>query len=114
MPAGSEYRGPSEALEAYASAVEAAGFPVKGAKNPYTSHNGHMFSFLDADGSAAVRLSDELGAEFASEHETGPVERYGSVMHGYCSVPADLLEEAAGFARWLQRSHEWIDTLPPK
>ena len=52
MPGGSKYEGPPAALSAYRSVVEASrsGTEVKGAKNPCTSRNGHMFSFLDADG----------------------------------------------------------------
>ncbi len=42
------YPGPVEALERYRAVVESSGNgEVKGAKNPYTSRNGHMFSFLD-------------------------------------------------------------------
>ena len=56
MPGGSKYEGPPEALSAYRSVVEASrsGTEVNGAKNPYTSRNGHMFSFLDADGSLTI------------------------------------------------------------
>ncbi len=52
MPGGSKYQGPREALERYAAVVEqsATGAEVKGAKNPYTSRNGHMFSFLTPTG----------------------------------------------------------------
>ena len=66
MPGGSKYEGPSEALEGYRSVVEESksGTAVKGAQNPYTSRNGHMFSFLDADGVMALRLSGELTEEF--------------------------------------------------
>ena len=69
MPGGSNYQGPREALELYTAAVDAGSgdTEVKGAKNPYTSRNGHMFSFLDADGSMALRLSDELGEEFLED-----------------------------------------------
>jgi hypothetical protein len=82
VPGGSDYQGPSDALERYAAVVEQAGEPVKGAKNPYTSRNGHMFSFLDLDGAMALRLSDELIDEFLSRYESGPVIQYGSVMRG--------------------------------
>ena len=93
MPGGSDYQGPPDALERYVAAVETAGEAVKGAKNPYTSRNGHMFSFLDADGSMALRLSEELTDEFLSSYESGPVIQYGSVMRGYVSIPDDLLSD---------------------
>jgi hypothetical protein len=114
VPGGSDYPGPAEALERYAAVVEAAGEIVKGAKNPYTSRNGHMFSFLDADGAMALRLSDELSDEFLSRYESGPVRQYGSVMRGYVSVPDDLLSEPGELVVWFEKSYSWIGTLKPK
>lgn len=114
MPGGSDYPGPSDALERYAAVVEGAGEDVKGAKNPYTSRNGHMFSFLDDDGTMAIRLSDELAEAFLSRYDSGPVIRYGSVMKGYVSVPEDLLSDTDELGSWFEQSYEWIGTLEPK
>ena len=71
MPGGSDYQGPPDALERYAAVVEGAGEPVKGAKNPYTSRNGHMFSFLDKTGAMALRLPKDRRDEFIATYETG-------------------------------------------
>jgi hypothetical protein len=114
VPGGSDYQGPSDALERYTTVVEGAGDVVKGAKNPYTSRNGHMFSFLDADGTMALRLSDDLAEEFLSTHESGPVTQYGSVMRGYVSVPDELLSDTGELGSWFEKSYEWIGTLEPK
>ena len=114
MPGGSDYRGPSDALQRYAAVVEEAGEVVKGAKNPYTSRNGHMFSFLDVDGTMAIRLSDVLADEFLSRYESGPVIQYGSVMRGYVSVPDDLLSDTEEIGSWFKKAYEWIGTLEPK
>ena len=116
MPGGSKYEGPPAALEAYRSAVEESksGAELKGAKNPYTSRNGHMFSFLDREGTMALRLSDELTAEFRSSYASGDVIQYGSTMRGYSSVPPELLADTATLAGWFDRSWEWIGTLPAK
>ena len=116
MPGGSGYQGPAETLELYVAAVEqsTADTAVKGAKNPYTSRNGHMFSFLDADGSMALRLSDELGEEFLKSYDSGPVVQYGSVMKGYVSVPDELLHDTDELVRWFDKAYEWIGTLKPK
>ncbi len=115
MPGGSNYQGPFDALEKYTSVVNAsvADVEVKGAKNPYTSRNGHMFSFLDSDGGMALRLSDELREEFQSKYESGPVIQYGSVMRGYASVPAGLLAKTKELRKWFDRAHDWIGTLEP-
>lgn len=116
MPGGSAYAGPAEALVLYTAAVQgcASDVSVKGAKNPYTSRNGNMFSFLDAGGSMALRLSDELRGEFFSEYDSGPVMQHGSVMRGYVAVPDELLHNTDELAGWFDRSHDWVGTLPPK
>ena len=114
MPGGSDYQGPLDALERYAAVVERAGETVKGAKNPYTSRNGHMFSFLDGDGAMALRLSDELAQDFLSHYESGPVTQYGRTMRGYVAVPQALLRDADELEPWFLKAHEWIGTLEPK
>ena len=116
MPGGHDYQGPQEALARYGAAIEAGSNEavIKGAKNPYTSRNGHMFSFLAADGSMALRLSEELGEQFQSEYESGPVMSYGSVMRGYVSVPEELLANPAELAAWFDKAWDWIGSLPAK
>lgn len=116
MPGGSDYQGPPQALELYTAVVDAGSGDtiVKGAKNPYTSRNGHMFSFLDADGTMALRLSKELGAEFLEKYDTGPVIQYGSVMRGYVSIPDELLQDTGKLVDWFDKAFEWIGTLEPK
>ncbi|MGI9602092.1 MAG: hypothetical protein ACR2QE_09420 [Acidimicrobiales bacterium] len=115
MPGGSDYPGPAEALEGYRAVVEASGNgEVKGAKNPYTSRNGHMFSFLDGDGLMALHLSDELEADFRSRFESGPVIQYGRTMRGYASVPPELFADTKTLCQWYDRAWEWIGTLEPK
>lgn len=116
MPNASEYEGPQEALERYRAVVEASSGDaiVKGAKNAYTSRNGHMFSFLDPSGVVALRLPDELTEQFRAEFESGPVMQYNSVMRGYSSVPPDLVADTDTLVDWFDRSYAWIGTLPPK
>jgi hypothetical protein len=115
MPGGDRYPGPPEALAAYRDAIADFGqTEVKGAKSPYTSRNGHMFSFLAPDGTMALRLSDERGAAFLDRYESGPVEQYGRTMRGYVSVPQDLLQDTEELAAWLADSWSWIGTLAPK
>ena len=116
MPGGHAYTGPVEALAHYGAAIDASesDAAIKGAKNPYTSRNGHMFSFLSPDGTLALRLSDELGEAFKAEYDSGPVMAYGSVMRGYVSVPDDLLADPAALAAWIDKAWTWIGSLPPK
>lgn len=115
MPGGSKYPGPTEALDRYRAVVEASGnCEVKGAKNPYTSRNGHMFSFLDPDGTIALHLSPELETEFRSEFESGPVIQYDRTMRGYSSVPDGLFDDTETLSAWFDRAWDWIGTLKPK
>jgi len=116
MPGGSNYPGPEEALEQYKQAVTASkcDSDVKGAKNPYTSLNGHMFSFLDFEGRIALRLSEELREEFFAKYDSGLVVHYGSVMRGYVHIPGDLFEDIDELATWFTKSFDWIGTLKPK
>jgi TfoX/Sxy family transcriptional regulator of competence genes len=73
-----------------------------------------MFSFLDKEGSMALRLPDGATAEFLAAYDSGPVMQYGKVMRGYVSVPSDLLDRPGELTRWFERSSEWIGSLPPK
>ncbi len=116
MPGGSDYQGPKEALERYRHVVESSSgeAAVKGAKNPYTSRNGHMFSFLDRGGTMALRLSDELRDEFGTQYSTEPVMQYGSVMRGYVAIPGELFDDTEELVGWFDRSYDWIGTLDPK
>jgi hypothetical protein len=116
MPGGSKYPGPAEALDLFKAAVgeSRTDTEVKGAKSPYTSRNGHMFSFLDPDGRLALRLPEELQENFTSRFKSGPVSQHGSVVKGYVSVPDDLLQNPHELSGWLEKSYEWIGTLKPK
>ena len=116
MPRGSKYEGPSDALAAYLAIVENSqtDAEVKGAKNPYTARNGNMYSFLDADGTMAIRLSPELTREFRSSYASGDVIQYGSTMRGYSSVPTELLRDPESLTSWFERAWEWIGTQPAK
>ncbi len=102
-------------MERYDELVAAVpGLDRKGATTPYTSRNGHMFSFLDAAGLMALRLSEDDGAAFRAVYDSGGVEQHGRVMKGYVAVPASLLAHIDELRPWLEASHAWIGTLKPK
>ncbi len=111
----SAYQGPPDRLAQYERLIE--GTPAverKGATMPYTSRNGHMFSFLDATGVMALRLPTDARAEFISQYSTTLAVQHGRPMQEYVMVPDDLLERTDELRPWLARSHEWIGTLKPK
>jgi hypothetical protein len=90
------------------------GLERKGAAMPYTSLNGHMFSFLTADGKLALRLSAEDRSDFLSKYKTKLVEQHGAVMKEYVTVPDALLKKTKGLSPYLAKSIAYIETLKPK
>ncbi len=83
-------------LQTYAELV--SGTPdleLKGAKMPYTSMNGNMFSFLAVDGTLCFRLSPADCKAFVQSHGTQPVKQYGSVMRDYVAVPDAVMQDDA-------------------
>ena len=87
----------------------------KGKNNPYTSHNGHMFTFLDKKGELmAIRLGKEEQAFFMEKYGTGPVIQYNSTMRGYVEIPKSMFEDYKELEPWLNKSWEYINSLDPK
>jgi len=54
----------------------------KGATVPYTSHNGHMFSYLSKDGKLALRLPAEARAAFLKKYKADCAKRMAWFKHG--------------------------------
>ena len=101
-------------VERYDALVAAAALERKGATMPYTSLNGHMFSFLQPDGRLALRLSPEDRERFVSEHHSPLAEQHGRVLKEYVLVPDELLARTDAMLPWLERSRDHVATLRPK
>jgi TfoX/Sxy family transcriptional regulator of competence genes len=86
----------------------------KGATMPYTSINGHMFSFLTPDGVLALRLPGVDREAFVETYDTKLVEQHGAVMKEYVAVPADLFDRLDELKPWFDQSCECVVTLKPK
>lgn len=86
----------------------------KGVTTPYTSVNGHMFSFLTGTGVLALRLPSEERELFMAKHKTAPVERYGAVMKEYVEVPDALLRKTQELKRYFDLSYAYVGSLKPK
>lgn len=109
------YKGPVDRLALYERLVDATpGVERKGATLPYTSRNGHMFSFLDAAGVLSVRLPPDAREAFLAQYGAGLAVQRGRTMQEYVVVPDDLLERTDELQPWLARAHDWIGTLKPK
>jgi TfoX/Sxy family transcriptional regulator of competence genes len=86
----------------------------KGAANPYTSANGHMFTLLHASRSLAIRLPEDKREEFLKKHKTTLFEAYGVVMKEYVAVPDALLKNTKELQKYLGYSYDYVRTLKPK
>jgi hypothetical protein len=87
----------------------------KGSANPYTSHNGHMFSLLlGPKGVMALRLPEEEREKFLKKHNTILYEAYGAVMREDVTVPDALLKNTKALQKYLALSYAYVKTLKPK
>jgi hypothetical protein len=106
---------PADKLELYEKLI--ATHPKierKGAVHPYTSLNGHMFTYLDQTGTMGMRLPpDELEA-FLRKHKTTLFKSYGVVKNDYVTVPDKLLANTKELKKYLEISYEYVKTLTPK
>lgn len=86
----------------------------KGKANPYTSHNGHMFSFLDKEGKLGIRLSIEDKTTFEEMHKSPPFIQHNAVMNGYVTIPQKLLENTSELSIYLKKGLDFVSSLKPK
>jgi TfoX N-terminal domain len=106
---------PPDRLELYERLVATVpGLERKGASMPYTSVNGHMFSFLGDDGTLALRLPSTAREDFMARHATQLHRAHGTVMKEYVSVPPALLDAPASLAPYFRASHDHVAALKPK
>jgi hypothetical protein len=86
----------------------------KGAANPYTSLNGHMFTLLNPSGVLALRLPAGEREKFLKKYKTKLFEAYGVVMKEYVTVPDSLLDNTKELQKYFEISYRYIETLKPK
>ena len=90
------------------------GVTRKGATMPYTSVNGHMFSFLAPSGTLALRLPPAALATFLTEHGATRHEANGRVLKEYVSVPERLFSDVEALAPHFRSSYSYVAALKPK
>lgn len=91
-----------------------AGVERKGVTVPYTSINGHMFSFLTPTGSLALRLAATDREAFRARHGAHLHEAHGTVMKEYVAVPDDLFVDTDALAPSFAASLAYVSSLKPK
>src|SRR4051812_30950506 len=85
----------------------------KGDTIPYTSLNGHMYSYLSKDGFVALRLPEEARIEFISKYKTILAVSYGITQKEYV-VPDVLLQKTNELKPYFHLSHQFVGSLKPK
>jgi hypothetical protein len=86
----------------------------KGDVHPYTSLNGHMFTYLDQSGTLGMRLPKEEVENFLKRYKTTLFESYGVVKKDYVTVPDALLQNTKELKKYLAISVAYVKTLKPK
>jgi hypothetical protein len=106
---------PAEKLALYETLIATnPGIERKGDVHPYTSVNGHMFTYLDQTGTLGIRLPPDAVEPFLKKYKTTMFESYGVVKKDWVSVPAALLENTKELKKYLDLSFECTKALKPK
>jgi hypothetical protein len=106
---------PAEKLELYERLVATdPKIERKGDVHPYTSMNGHMFTYLDQAGTLGIRLPHEEVEGFLVRYKSTLFESYGVVKKDWVKVPEALLKNTRGLKKYLEMSLEHVKTLKPK
>ena len=90
------------------------GVERKGASVPYTSINGHMFSYLSKNGTLSLRLPEEAREPFLSKYKTTLCTQYGVVQKEYVEVPDALLEKTVELKEYFKCSIAYVSAMKPK
>jgi hypothetical protein len=86
----------------------------KGATVPYTSLNGHMFSYLSKQGKLALRLPPAEREAFLKKYKAKLCEAYGVVQPEYVEVPDSLLAATKELKKFFDASYAYVNSLKPK
>jgi TfoX/Sxy family transcriptional regulator of competence genes len=106
---------PQESLALYDKLIKTnPAIDRKGVKLPYTSFNGHMFTFLSESGVVALRLSKDEREAFLKKYNADLMESHGAIMKEYVAVPERLLKNTGELKKYLDLSYEYVKTLKPK
>jgi TfoX/Sxy family transcriptional regulator of competence genes len=86
----------------------------KGATMPYTSVNGHMFSFLTKAGRLALRLPDPERDAFLKKYKATLCQQHGAVLKEYVEVPDAVLIKTPELKEFFDISYRYVASLKPK
>ena len=106
---------PAAKLKLYERLIATPGeIERKGDVHPYTSVNGHMFTYLDQTGVMGMRLPAEALEVFLKNYKTTLFVSYGAVKKDWVTVADELLKDTKTLKRYLGVSPGYTKTLKPK
>jgi len=106
---------PQDKLDAYQKLIDSnPKIELKGATVPYTSFNGHMFSYFEKDGSFGLRLPEKVREEFLKKYKTTLFVSYGIVKKEYVLVPDKLLMNTNELKPYFDVSFDYVQSLKKK
>ena len=106
---------PKEKLELYDKLIATnPEIKRKGVTMPYTSLNGHMFTYLSQNGSLGIRLPKVDREAFLKNYNTTLYESHGAIMKEYVTVPDELLKNTEELKKFLDISYSYVKALKPK
>jgi TfoX/Sxy family transcriptional regulator of competence genes len=106
---------PADKLELYDKLVATnPSVERKGVTMPYTSLNGHMFSFLTKTGKLALRLPTAERDAFLKKYKATLCEQHGSVLDEYVEVPDALLTNTQEVKKFFDQAYAYVGSLKPK
>jgi hypothetical protein len=106
---------PPDRIEQYDRLIATEpGLVRRGAKVPYTSLNGHMFSFLSPTGTLALRLPPAERDAFLERYDTVLHVAYDSVMKEYVTVPDAMFADTDTLRPYFAASRAYVAGLEPK
>lgn len=106
---------PQDKLDAYKKLIAAnPKIELKGATVPYTSYNGHMFSYFEKDATFGLRLPEKEREAFLKKYKTTLFVSYGVVKKEFVLVPDRLLLNFKEFKPYFDISFNYVASLKAK
>jgi hypothetical protein len=106
---------PQYKFDAYKKLIETnPKIELKGATIPYTSYNGHMFSYFEKDGTFGLRLPEKEREDFLKKYKTSLFVSYGIVKKEFVLVPDKVLVNFKEFKPYFDISFNFVASLKSK
>ena len=86
----------------------------KGKTVPYTSANGHMFSFINKSNEFGIRFSKEVQEKYIEQFNSSLFHSHNSVMKGYVLIPHAVFADDKLMIDLLNESYDYVMSLPSK